>query len=161
MNTNIIVKQGFAYLKDYKFYLVTDRDISQIRDGVFKEELKPLPLINNHFMFCGLKKCHDNFGRGDYFNLMGINIWWSNSRIAYYYTRRKFTYNMRFFHEFQYFLETYLHFEVNDFTEISLYVNNYYLDPRNRFSLLFYYLYVGIDPASSFIYQCEIPNEYF
>ena len=161
MNTNIIVKQGFAYLKDYEFYLVTNQDIHLIENNELNAELLPIPLSKKHFMMCGFEKCHDNFGKGDYFKLIDTNIWWSENMKAYYYTCRRFRYYMRYFHEFQYFLETYLRFEIIDYTEISRYINNHYRDPDGRLSLRLYYISIGMNPGSCFTYRFETENEHF
>ncbi len=161
MNTIIILKEGFCYLKNYEFYSVSKQDICQFENDDFQLRLNPIPLLKKHLMMTGFNKCHDNFGRGDYFKLMGINIWWNKEKQVYYYTCRRFIFYMRYFHELQYFLEKYLHLSINDYTEIAGYINNYYSSARSRFNLNLYYQSMGIHPGSGFTYQCDTKNKHF
>lgn len=160
MSKNLLLTPGFAYLKNYEFYIVTIQDILLLHKGEFQGDLTPIILKDKHLMLSGFEKYHDNFGRGNYFSIRGVNIWHLSTRESYYYVSRRGYYHMTFFHEFQYFMKTYLDGSIRDFSEIGWYINNCYSSERRSYNLNLYN-HPEINQSHEYTYQYIIGNEYF
>lgn len=133
MNTSIILKQGFAYLKDYEFYTLTNTDIRDIQKGYFFNDLRPFRLDKRIFLKLGFQYCLDNFGREFYFKGLGINIWYDQRQLRYYYQNKNCRYHMIYLSGFQDFLYEYIGYEICDFSDIPKYVNELYSMERRLF----------------------------
>lgn len=135
MNTRIVLRQNYAYLKGYNFHLLSFDDIKRLQNGDFYDELQSIPLDNRIFLIIGFQYCLDSFGKRFYFKGLGVNIYFDQNNKCYYYSSNNVRIYMHYLSDLQHFMELHLNCIITDFSDLSKYINELYSWER-RLSLL-------------------------
>lgn len=135
MNTDIIAKEGFAYLVDFQFHILSEQEVKDINEGYFFYDIRPIPIDKEILLYFSFHQCLDNFGKGFYFKGLGINLWYNQDNNFYFYRHKNRRYNMKYISDLQEFLDVYVGLKPLNLSIISDYINKLYANERRLFTM--------------------------